>query len=162
MVEILRSLVFLVASAALASWPWVGLHDRTIDGLFLTLTGYVMLLLFLFNFIWQIRSQGAEQTLRIRNVGQKLTRACDAVLSIRGTGMRTTSPGAGIPFVLGIVLLILAFPSSLHASNLSLAQQTGVPGHSRQVLDLSVTHYSWVRESAPSRDLEGSLDSLQQ
>jgi hypothetical protein len=39
MVEILLSLVLLVAAAALALWPWVGLHDRTIDGLFLTLTG---------------------------------------------------------------------------------------------------------------------------
>ena len=34
MVEILLSLVLLVAAAALALWPWVGIHDHTIDGLF--------------------------------------------------------------------------------------------------------------------------------
>ena len=39
MVEILLSLIFLVASVALASWPRLGIHDRTIDGLFLILTG---------------------------------------------------------------------------------------------------------------------------
>ena len=63
MVEILLSLVLLVAAAALALWPWVGIHDHSIDGLFLTLTGSVMFLLFLFNFIWQLRSQGAEEKL---------------------------------------------------------------------------------------------------
>jgi hypothetical protein len=36
MVEILLSLIFLVA---LASWPRLGIQDRTIDGLFLTFTG---------------------------------------------------------------------------------------------------------------------------
>jgi hypothetical protein len=34
MVEILLSLVLLVAAAALALWPWVGIHDHTIDGLY--------------------------------------------------------------------------------------------------------------------------------
>jgi hypothetical protein len=67
MVEILLSLVLLVAAAAPALWPWVGTHDHTIDGLFLTLTGSVMFLLFLFHFIWQLRSQGAEERIRIRN-----------------------------------------------------------------------------------------------
>ena len=33
MVEILLSPVLLVAAAALALWPWVGIHDHTIDGL---------------------------------------------------------------------------------------------------------------------------------
>ena len=66
MVEILLSLVLLVAAAALALWPWVGIHDHTIDGLFLTLTGSVMFLLFLIHFIWQLRSQGAEEKIRIR------------------------------------------------------------------------------------------------
>jgi len=42
MVEILLSLVFLVAAAALALWPRVGIHDHTIDGLFLNLTESVM------------------------------------------------------------------------------------------------------------------------
>jgi hypothetical protein len=72
MVEILLSLVLLVAAAALALWPWVGIHDHTIDGLFLSLTGSVMFRLFLFNFIWQLRSQGAEEKIRIRNTWQHL------------------------------------------------------------------------------------------
>jgi len=33
MVEILLSLVLLVAAAALALWPWVGINDHSIDGL---------------------------------------------------------------------------------------------------------------------------------
>ena len=61
--------------------------------------------------------------------------------------MRTIPPRLGIPVVLGIVLLlILAFPGSLYASDLSLAQQTRFPGHSRQVMAVSVTHHFWVRD----------------
>lgn len=61
--------------------------------------------------------------------------------------MRTNPPRVGIPVVLGIVLLlILAFPSSLYASDLSLAQQTRVSGHSQQVMAVSVTHHFWVRD----------------
>jgi len=61
--------------------------------------------------------------------------------------MRTNPPRVGMPVVVGIVLLlILVFPSSLYASDLSLAQQTRVPGHSQQVMDLSVTHHFWVRD----------------
>src|ERR1700741_3049558 len=78
MVEILLSLVFLVAAGALALWPWVGIHDHTIDGLFLTLTGSIMVLLFLFNFIWQLRSQGAEEKIRIRNAWQQLAHSIAA------------------------------------------------------------------------------------
>jgi hypothetical protein len=104
-----------------------------------------MFLLFLFNFICQLRSKGAEEKIHIRNAWQKLTRAFDAVLSMGGTDMRTNPPRVGIPLALGIVLLlILAFPSSLYASDLSLAQQTRVHGHSQQVLAVSVTHHFWV------------------
>lgn len=39
MVEILLSLVLLVAATVLAFWPYAIVHDHTIDGLFLTLTG---------------------------------------------------------------------------------------------------------------------------
>ena len=72
MIEILLSLILLVAAAALALWPWAVIDDHTIDGLFLTLTGFVMFLLFLFNFIWQLRSQGVEEMSRIRNAWQQL------------------------------------------------------------------------------------------
>jgi hypothetical protein len=83
MVEILLSLVFVVASAAIASWPLLGIQDRTIDSLFLTLTGYVMFLLFLFTFIWQLRSKGAEEKIHIRNAWQKLTRLSHSALNRR-------------------------------------------------------------------------------
>ena len=81
MVEILLSLVLLVVAAALALWPSVGIHDHTIDGLFSTLTGSVMFLLFLFHFIWQLRSQGAEERIRIRNAWQQLAHGIDAKFS---------------------------------------------------------------------------------
>jgi hypothetical protein len=60
--------------------------------------------------------------------------------------MRTTPPRVSISLVLWIALmLILAFPSSLHASDLLLAQQTGVRGQSQQVLAVSVSHHFWMR-----------------
>ncbi len=46
MVEILLSLVPLAAAGAVSLWPWLGIHDHTTDGLFLTLTEAVMFLLF--------------------------------------------------------------------------------------------------------------------
>jgi len=146
MVEILLSLVLLVAAAALALWPWVGIHDHTIDGLFLTLTGFVMFLLFLFNFIWQLRSQGAEEKIRIRNAWQQLAHGIAAKLSRGGKGMRTISPRVSIALVSAVVLLlILGFPSSLYAGDLSIAQGSLVPAHSQQVLAVSVPHHVGLR-----------------
>ena len=72
MVELLLLLVLLVAAGGLVLWPCLGIHDHTVDGLFLTLTGSVMFLLFLIHFIWQLRSQAAEEKIRIRNAGQQL------------------------------------------------------------------------------------------
>jgi hypothetical protein len=138
MVEILLSLVLLVAAAALALWPWVGIHDHTIDGLFLTLTGSVMFLFLLFNFIWQLRSQGAEEKIRIRNAWQHRAHGIAAKLSRGGEGMRTISPRVSIALVSGVVLLlILGFPSTLYAGDLSIAQGSLVPAHSQQVLAVS-------------------------
>jgi Mrp family chromosome partitioning ATPase len=145
MVEILLSLVLLVAAAALALWPWVGVHDHTIDGLFLTLTGSVMFLLFLFHFIWQLRSQGAEEKIRIRNAWQQLAHGIAAKFSKGGKSMRTIPPRVTITLVLGIVLLILGFPSSLYAGDLSIAQESLVPAHSQQVLAVSVPHHVGLR-----------------
>jgi hypothetical protein len=128
MVELLLSLVLLVAAGALALWPWVGIHDHTIDGLFLTLTGSVMFLLFLFNFIWQLRSQGAEEKSRIRNAWQPLAHSSAAKCSNGGKSMRTIPSRVSIALGVGIVLsLILAFPSSLYASDLSIAQESLAP-----------------------------------
>jgi hypothetical protein len=135
MVEVLLSLVLLVAAAALALWPWVGIHDHTIDGLFLTLTGSVMFLLFLFNFIWQLRSQSAEEKIRIRDAWQQLAHDIAAKFSNGSKSMRTIPPRVSIALVLGIVLLlILAFPGSLYASDLSISQKSRVPAHCRQLL----------------------------
>src|ERR1700758_4078071 len=146
MVEILLSLVPLVAAAALALWPWVGIHDHTTDGLFLTLTGSVMFLLFLFHFIWQLRSQGAEEKVRIRNAWQQLAHGIAAKFSNRGKSMRTIPPRASIALVLGIVLLlILAFPGSLYASDLSIPQESRVPPHCPELRAVSVTHRLWMR-----------------
>jgi Mrp family chromosome partitioning ATPase len=145
MVEILLSLVLLVATAALALWPWVGIHDHTIDGLFLTLTGSVMFLLFLFHFIWQLRSQGAEEKIRIRNAWQQLAHGIAAKFSKGGKSMRTIPPRVTTTLVLGIVLLILGFPSSLYAGDLSIAQESLVPAHSQQVLAVSVPHHVGLR-----------------
>jgi hypothetical protein len=146
MVELLLSLVRLVVAAALALWPWVGIHDHTIDGLFLTLTGSVRLLLFLFNFIWQLRSQGAEEKIRIRNVSQQLAHGIVAMFANGGKGMRTIPPRVSIALVSGIVLLpILAFPGSLYASDLSIPQASRVPAHCPELLAVSVTHRLRVR-----------------
>ena len=146
MVEILLSLVLLVAAAALALWPWVGIHDHTIDGLFLTLTGSVMFLLFLFNFIWQLRSQGADEKICIRNVWQQLAHGIAAKFSNGGKSMRTVPPRVSIALVLGIVLLlIIAFPGNLYARDLPIPQQSRIPAHSQQVLAVSVPHHVGLR-----------------
>lgn len=146
MVEILLSLVLLVAAAALALWPWVGIHDHSIDGLFLALTGSVMFLLFLFNFIWQLRSQGAEEKLRIRNAWQHLARGIAAKFSNGGKSMRTIPPRVSIALVLGIVLLlILAFSGSLYARDLSIPQERCVPAHCQQVFAVSVPNHVGLR-----------------
>jgi hypothetical protein len=100
-----------------------------------------MFLLFLFNFIWQLRSQGAEQRIRIRNAWQQLAHGIAAKFSNGGKSM----PRVTIALVLGIVLLILGFPSSLYAGDLSIAQESVVPAHSQQVLAVSVPHRLWVR-----------------
>jgi hypothetical protein len=105
-----------------------------------------MFLLFLFNFIWQLRSQGAEEKIRIRNAWQQLAHSIAAKFSNGGKSMTTIPPRVSIALVLGIVLLlILAFPGSLHASDLSIRQESRVPAHSPELLAVSVTHRLWGR-----------------
>src|SRR5437016_6836331 len=118
MVEILLSCVLLIAAIALAPWPSLVIHDHTIDGLFLTLTGSMLTLLFLFNFIWQLRFQGAKEVTIIRHAWQHWTCAVNAVFSKGGRDMRKIPPTISIPLVMGVVLLlILAFPCSLYAND---------------------------------------------
>ena len=146
MVEILLSLALLVAAAALAMWPWVGIQDHTIDGLFLTLTGSFMFLLFLVHFIWQLRSQAAQERISIRHACKQLAHAIAAKFSKGGKSMRTISPRVSIALMLGIVLLlILGLPGSLYAGDLSSAQKSLVPAHSQQVLAVSVPHHVGLR-----------------
>jgi hypothetical protein len=105
-----------------------------------------MFLLFLFNFIWQLRAQGAEEKIRIRNAWQQLAHGIAAKFSNGGKSMRTILPRVSIALVLGIVLLlILAFPGSLYASDLSIPQESRVPAHCPELLAVSVTHRLWVR-----------------
>lgn len=130
MVEILLSLVLLVAAIALAVWPYAVIRDHTIDGLFLTLTGSMLTLLFLFNLIWQLRFQGAKEVTAIRHAWQRLTRSLSSTFSKGGTDMRTIPPRISIPLVMGtVLLLVLAFPSSLYANDLSAAHQNPISGH---------------------------------
>jgi hypothetical protein len=125
MVEILLSLVVLLAAIALAIWPYAVIHDHTIDGLFLTLTGSMLTLLFLFNFVWQLRFQGAKEVTAIRHGWQRLTRAVRAAFSKGGTDMRTIPSRISIPLIMGTVLgSILAFPANLYAHHLSPSQQS--------------------------------------
>jgi hypothetical protein len=138
MVEILLLLVHVVAAAALTLWPGVGIRDHAIDGLFLTLTGSFMFLLFLFNFISQLCSQGAGGKIRIRNAWQRLAHGIAAKFSNASKNMRTVPPRVSTALVLGIVLLlILAFPGSLYASDLSVSQECRVPAHCPQLLAVS-------------------------
>jgi hypothetical protein len=131
MVEILLSLVLLVAAIALALWPYAVIHDHTIDGLFLTLTGSMLTLLFLFNFIWQLRFQGAKEVTAVRQACERWARAVSTVFSKGGRDMRTIPPRISIPLAMGtVLLLILAFPSSLYANDLSVIRQNSIAGRS--------------------------------
>jgi len=132
MVEMLLSLVLLLAAIALAIWPTVGIHDHTIDGLFLTLTGSMLTLLFLFNFIWQLRFQGAKEVTAVRQACERWARAVSTVFSKGGRDMRTIPPRISIPLAMGtVLLLILAFPSSLYANDLSVIRQNSITGQSQ-------------------------------
>jgi hypothetical protein len=105
-----------------------------------------MFLLFLFNFISQLRSQGVKEKIRIRNAWQQLAHGIAAKFSNGGKSMRTIPPRVSIALVLGIVLLlILAFPGSLYASDLSIPQESRVPAHSQQVLAVSMPHHVGLR-----------------
>jgi hypothetical protein len=131
MVEILLSLVLLVAAIALAFWPYAVIHDHTIDGLFLTLTGSMLTLLFLFNFIWQLRFQGAKEVTAFRQACERWARAVSTICSKGGRDMRTIPPRISIPLAMGtVLLLILAFPSSLYANVLSVIRQNSITGRS--------------------------------
>jgi len=132
MVEILLSLVLLIAAIALAFWPYAVIHDHTIDGLFLTLTGFMLTLLFLLNFVWQLRFQGAKEVTAIRHACQRLTHTLSAVFSKGGMNMRTIPPRVSIPLVMGtVLLLILAFPGSLYATDIVVSHQSLIVGQSQ-------------------------------
>lgn len=68
MVETLLSLIPLIAAVILALWPSLGIHDHTIDGLFVTMIGALLSLIFLLNFIWQLRHQRAQELAELKHV----------------------------------------------------------------------------------------------
>jgi hypothetical protein len=155
MVEILLSLVLLIAAIALAIWPYAVIHDKTVDGLFLTLTGFMLTLLFLLNFIWQLRFQGAKEVAAIRHACQRLTRTLSAVFSKGGTDMRTIPPRVSIPLVMGTVLLLtMAFPSSLYASDIAVSHQSPIVGQSQALTAVlpNQTAIERIIRNRPHRD----------
>ena len=120
MVETLLSLLFFIAAALLALWPSLGMRDHTVDGLFLTVTGSMLSLIFLVDFIRQLRHQSAEEVAAIWHSWKKLAHAVSALRLEGGRGMRTIRSKVSVPIVMGFVLLlILAFPSRLNASSVS-------------------------------------------
>ena len=146
MVEILLCLVLLVRRPLSPCGLGSAFTTIPLMGLFLTLTGSVLFLLFLFNFIWQLRSQGAEQRIRIRKAWQQLAHGIVAIFANGGKGMRTIPPRVSIALVSGIVLLlILTFPGSLYASDLSIPQASRIPVHCPELPAVSVTHRLRVR-----------------
>jgi hypothetical protein len=68
MVETLLSLILLIAAVTFALWPSLGIHEHTIDGLFLTVTGSMLSMIFLINFIWQLRHQSADELAALKHV----------------------------------------------------------------------------------------------
>lgn len=153
MVEILLSFVLLVAAAILVLWPSLGAHDHTIDGLFLTLTGSMLSLMFLFNFIWQLRFQGAKEVTALRQVWQKFAHSISELLSKGGPDMKTIPPRMTIPLVMGtVLLLVLAFPSSLYAHDLSASQQKWVGSDSQHVFAIVVPNRISSRVLTRSRE----------
>jgi hypothetical protein len=153
MVETLLSLVLLLAAISLAIWPSISMHDHTIDGLFLTLTGSMLTLLFLFNFIWQLRFQGAKEVTAVRQACERWARAVRTVFSKGGRDMRTIPPRISIPLAMGtVLLLILAFPSSLYANDLPLVRQNSITRQSR-ILSVVVPGGSPSRAIVSNRQL---------
>ena len=138
MVETLLSLVLLIAAVALALWPSLEIHDHTIDGLFLTVTGSMLSVIFFINFIWQLRHQSAQELTVLRHVWHRLAQPIGTLRLKGGTAMRTSPHKISIAFVLGIVLLlILAFPSRLNASDLSALQLSPVASYGGHVLGVA-------------------------
>jgi hypothetical protein len=76
---------------------------------------------------------------------QQLVHGIAAKFANGGKSMRTIPPRVSIALVLGIVLLILGFPSSLYAGDLPIAQKSLVAAHSQQVLAVSVPHHVGLR-----------------
>jgi hypothetical protein len=144
MMEMLLSLVLLVAALALAIWPFA------VIGLFLTVTGSMLTLLFLFKFVRQLRFQGAKEVTGIPHAWQRWRHVVPAMFSTGGTDMRTIPPRVSIPLVMGtVLLLILAFPGKLYANDLSATHHNPVAGHNHA---LTVVLPDWTPSGVATRD----------
>jgi hypothetical protein len=92
-------------------------------------------LIFLFNFIWQLRHQSADELAAFRHAKRMLAHALGILHLKRGTNMRNNPHKISIALALRIgLLLILAFPSRLNASELSASQLSPVASYSRHLL----------------------------
>jgi hypothetical protein len=142
MVEILLSLLLLIAAVSFTLWPLVAAHDRTVDGLFVTLTGTMLTLLFLFNFIWQLRSQGNKELTAIKNVWQKCIQAFRLTSQKGDADMKIVPSRISIPLAMGIVLLlILSFPGSLYASDSPAQPAASLRSAHQHLVTTSLAHH---------------------
>jgi hypothetical protein len=91
--------------------------------------------MFLINFIWQLRHQGADELAQLKHVWRRLAHTLGTLQLKGGSDMRTSPQKISTAFALGIVLLLIStFPSRLNASDLSGPQLRPVASYSRHVL----------------------------
>jgi hypothetical protein len=150
MVEILLSLLLLIAAVSFTLWPLVAAHDRTVDGLFVTLTGTMLTLLFLFNFIWQLRSQGKKELTATKNVWQKCIQVFGRTSRKGDADMKIIPSRISVPLAMGIVLLlILSFPSSLYAGDSPVQPTASLRAVHQHLMAASLAHQVSASKRAP-------------
>jgi hypothetical protein len=142
MVEILLSLLLFIAALSFTLWPLVAAHDRTVDGLFVTLTGTMLTLLFLIDLIWPLRSQGKKELTAIKNVWQECTQAFLRTSQKGDADMKIVPSRISIPLAMGVVLLlILSFPGSLYASDSPAQPAAWLRSAHQHLMTASLAHY---------------------
>src|SRR5579863_4112291 len=101
----------------------------------------MLTLLFLFNFIWQLRSYGNKELTAIKTVWQKFLQALHRAWPRGGVDMKTVPPRISIPLVTAIVLLlVLTFPGSLYASDSPAQPAASLRSAHQHFLTTSLAH----------------------